>query len=202
VPDRSPGRRIRRRAAGPPWAIPGGTVVKTLYLLRHGKSSWKDRSLADPDRPLNDRGRRAAALMGDYLRREAIQPRLILCSAARRARETLVGLEAMTGDGGVPTLIEEALYMSDPEDLLLRLNRVEDSVPSVMVIGHNPGLQELALTLVGDGGDLGRRIAIKYPTAALAVFTAAVSRWQDLRSGGARLERFIRPKDLQAAGNF
>lgn len=172
--------------------------MKTVYLLRHGKSSWKDRSLPDSDRPLNDRGRRAAALVGEYLHREEIRPGLILCSTARRARETLAGLQTVLGDG-VPALVEEALYLAEPEALLRRLNGVDDSVPSVMVIGHNPGLQELTLVLAGDGGDPRNRIASKYPTAALAVLRAAVPRWRDLRPGGARLERFVRPKDLQSA---
>ena len=113
---------------------------KRLLLLRHAKSSWDDPALADYDRPLAARGRKAAKLIGAYLRREQIRISLVLRSSARRARETL-DLVAASGD----IQIEPELYGASADQLLERLRRVPDEVDAVMLIGHNPAIQDLAV---------------------------------------------------------
>jgi phosphohistidine phosphatase len=115
--------------------------LPTLYLLRHAKSSWDDPGLADFDRPLSRRGRRNAALLAAHLREESIEPELVLCSTARRARETaeLLGLDGVR--------FENDLYGAGRAELARRLTALPHSVASAMMIGHNPGLEGLGHTL-------------------------------------------------------
>jgi phosphohistidine phosphatase len=167
--------------------------VRSLYLLRHGKSSWDDRALADDERPLAQRGRKAAARMAEHLRREGIRPDLILCSTAARAKETLETIGPALED--VPTLAEVGLYAATAETLLARLRRVQDDVGSVMLIGHNPGLQDLATMLASRGQVLGR-LREKYPTCALATLDVGSEAWSKLQPGGAELVGLVTPNDL------
>src|SRR5690349_9772479 len=111
--------------------------MRRLFLLRHAKSSWEDPDLADRDRPLAPRGRRAAKAIGEYVRREGIAPALVLCSSSRRTRETL---DRLGLGGGVPTLIEDELYGASARALLGRLQQVDDGVESVLLVAHNPGI--------------------------------------------------------------
>lgn len=113
--------------------------MKRLYLLRHGKSSWKDTGPRDHDRPLATRGRRAAEAIARHLRDYDLEPELVLCSTARRARETLDRIQSALG---APTVeVEDDVYAASADALLQRLRRVPDTFASVMLIGHNPGLQ-------------------------------------------------------------
>src|SRR5262245_29809534 len=123
--------------------------MATLHLLRHAKSSWDDPALPDHERPLAPRGRRDAKLIADHLLRERIAPELVLCSPALRTRQTL---ELVRPPGTIE--LEDALYGASSEELLARLRTVPGSVESVMLIGHNPGLQDLALDLAAGGGGL------------------------------------------------
>jgi phosphohistidine phosphatase len=171
-------------------------MAKTLHLLRHAKSSWEDPTLADHDRPLAPRGRRASKVIAEYLQRQPNTPRLVLCSSSERTRETLKGISAGLR-GGVEVRIEERLYTAPASGLLERLHEVHARVDSVMLIGHYPALQELALSLAGRGVDLGR-LAEKFPTGGLATLTFRCS-WDDLAPGGAELIAFVTPKELSAA---
>jgi phosphohistidine phosphatase len=175
--------------------------MRTIFLLRHGKSSWKDTSLDDFDRPLAGRGRRAASAMGRFLKSEHIEPALILCSPAARTRETLSLMQEKFGTA-VPIRFEKGIYMAEAPLLLRRLRGLSDSLPSVMIIGHNPSLEQLALLLVGDGGDeeetrLKRLMAEKFPTGTLAEIAAAVEHWHEVAAGCGRLKRFVRGRDLE-----
>lgn len=163
--------------------------------MRHAKSSWEDPGHRDAERPLAPRGRRAARAMAEHLRREGIRPALILCSPARRTHETLeLVAPAMPG---VPTRVEQELYGASDEDLLLRLRELPATVPSVLLIGHNPGLQALAVALTGSGErDALVRLRAKMPTGALATLQAPVSTWRDLGAGGAELVAFVTPREL------
>ena len=167
--------------------------MKRLYLLRHAKSSWQDPGLPDHDRPLAGRGRRAAAAIGLHLRAQGIEPELVLCSTARRARETLERIEPALPTADIR--IEPELYGASAGALLERLRRVADDVDSVMVIGHNPGLQRLALDVARPAPAV-RELDAKYPTAALATLTLADPTWQALERGTAELAAFVRPRDL------
>jgi phosphohistidine phosphatase len=169
--------------------------MKTIWLMRHAKSSWKDSSLPDHERPLAPRGRRAAATMGRHLAEGGIRPALVLCSSALRARETLELLEPALADVAVWT--EDGLYGASGADLLRRLRQLPETAPSVLLIGHNPGLQGIAVGLAG-GGDpvaLGR-LRAKLPTAGLATLSASVRRWKDLEREGAELTAFVVPREL------
>jgi phosphohistidine phosphatase len=171
-----------------------GGSARRVYLLRHAKSSWKDTSLPDRDRPLAGRGRRAAKAIARYLREQDIQPELVLCSTARRARETLDRIEPALVTPAIR--VEGDLYAASADALLERLRSVPDTVESVMLIGHNPGLQELALALARQS-DTVRELEAKYPTAALATLTVLVEGWQELDRETAELVALVRPRDVE-----
>jgi phosphohistidine phosphatase len=126
-------------------------MSKRLYLLRHAKSSWKQPELADHDRPLASRGRRAAKAIARHLRERQIAPELVLCSTARRARETLERIEPALATAAVRR--EPQLYRASADVLFERLRTVPDDVASVMLIGHNPAIEQLALDLLSARSD-------------------------------------------------
>ena len=134
--------------------------------------------------------------MGRYIAEHDLRPAIILCSTAVRTRETLERSgKALTRN--LPTRFEDGLYHAGPSALLDRLRRLDDTLPSAMLIGHNPGLEDLASALAGAGdADPLARMNEKFPTGALAVLDADVEAWKELTPGCARLERFIRPRDL------
>jgi phosphohistidine phosphatase len=161
-----------------------------LYLLRHAKSSWKEHGLADHDRPLAPRGRRAAKAIGRHLRDQGIEPELVLCSSATRARETLERVRLAHAQ------IEPELYGAGADALLARLHEVPPAVASVMLIGHNPGIQQLALLLARPVPEL-QPLEQKFPTAALATLALPGPDWRTLDPGTAELIGFVRPRDLE-----
>jgi phosphohistidine phosphatase len=167
--------------------------MKQLFLLRHAKSSWSESELVGRDRPLAPRGRRALKLIAEHLGREGVTPALVLCSSARRTRETLERTAPTLGEG-IPVQIERELYAASEQRLLERLRAVEDDVESLMLIGHNPGVEQLALSLAGSGQKLAG-LRRKYPTGALATLVFS-GRWGDLQPGRAELTDFVTPKQL------
>jgi phosphohistidine phosphatase len=170
--------------------------MRTLYLLRHAKSSWDNPSLADHDRPLSPRGQRAAARLAEYLRGEHVQPATALCSTANRACQTLE-LIAPALAQSVEVHLEDSLYGATAGELLDRL-RLFGSEDSVLLVGHNPAIRQLALGLAGDGVTSAfENLRAKFPTAALATLTTAAP-WRRLDWGGAFLESFVRPRELGA----
>jgi phosphohistidine phosphatase len=171
--------------------------MKRLYLLRHAKSSWDNPTLADHDRPLAPRGRRAAKLIANHLRRAGIRPELVLCSPSRRTRETLKRIAPSLGKGA-EVRIEPRIYAASAATLLEALHEVPDEVESVMLIGHNPGIQELALSLARLSPESGR-VESKFPTAALATLELDGT-WRELAPGGTELVSFLRPKELSGRG--
>ena len=172
------------------------TPTRRIMILRHAKSSWQDDSLADFDRPLAPRGRRAAAVVGAYLRDERLIPSVVLCSPARRAIETWERVAPFLGIT-VPVRAERDLYIADPKMLLQRLQRLESDISSVMVVGHHTSIDVLAVRLAGagNGPDL-KRMRDKFPTAALAVIDAKLDDWADLSEGAGKLRNFVVPKEL------
>jgi phosphohistidine phosphatase len=171
-------------------------ALRQLLLLRHAKSSWDDPGLSDHSRPLNQRGRAAAAAMRAAMRGLALSPDVVLVSSARRTLQTLEALEPWEE---TPPIIEpmDALYLATAPQLLKVLNGVAETARSVMVIGHNPGLHDLATQLVGTARDArdARRLAEGFPTGAMAEFVIPGA-WRTLAPGGARLHRFVCPRDL------
>ncbi len=175
----------------------GSTVVKNLYILRHAKSSWKDTSLDDFDRPLNKRGRLAGKTIGAYLKKERLTPDLIICSAARRATQTMGLVKKEIGDK-TPSEISRNLYMASAEEIIRILWGIDDKIETAMVIAHNPGVEYLALSLTGDGdGDAWQRMNAKFPTAGLAILTFDLKNWSNITQGGARLIKFVCPREIK-----
>ncbi|MBN1261956.1 MAG: histidine phosphatase family protein [Anaerolineae bacterium] len=146
-------------------------MSKTLLILRHAKSSWKDDALADHDRPLSGRGLRDAPRMGRLLRKVNLEPELILSSTAKRARKTVAAVADESGYGGDIRYMPD-LYHADPLTFIEILRDVPDAVACVMVVGHNPGLELLLETLTGDWERL--------PTGALAQVSLPIAHWNQL----------------------
>jgi phosphohistidine phosphatase len=167
--------------------------MKRLYLLRHAKSSWDDPALADHDRPLAPRGRRAATAMAEHFRRKGVGPELVLCSTSRRTRQTLKRIAPGLGKNA-EVAIQPELYAASAADLLKVLHEVPDEVESVMLIGHNPAIQDLALSLARSGPEIAR-VRSKFPTAALATLKLDGS-WRELTPGSAELVSLVKPKEL------
>jgi phosphohistidine phosphatase len=167
--------------------------MHTLYLLRHAKSSWEDSSLADRDRPLAPRGRRDSKRIAEHLLANGTEPELVLCSTAERARATLELLRPSLACSAID--LEDELYGASADTLLERLRLVPDEVSSVMLIGHNPALQDLALLLAKDGAEL-ERLEAKFPTAALATLALTSATWAQLSLGEAVLADWVVPKQL------
>jgi phosphohistidine phosphatase len=170
-----------------------------LLLLRHAKSSSDDSRLDDRDRPLSQRGHRAAAAMRQAMHDLGLAPDLVLVSPARRTLQTLDALEPWD-DTPLQEQIE-ALYLADPAQLIGVLHDVPETVRSTLLIGHNPGLHDLAQALIAGAQvtDAARRLAGGYPTGALAEFAVA-GPWSRLAAGGGRLTRFITPRELERSG--
>ena len=166
-----------------------------LSIFRHAKSSWDDPSLDDFDRPLGPRGLKAAPRMGRFMQERDVCPELVLCSPAKRTRETLALVAEMLGHPRADYPAE--LYLGEPEALLDAIRRTQAGVSHLMLIGHNPGLQSLALELQGPGnGEGSKTLPSKFPTGGLAVMTFAVERWTEIERGKGRLELFMTPKRL------
>ena len=169
---------------------------RTLVLFRHAKSAWPD--VPDHERPLASRGIRAAPVMGRWLRDAGLVPDLVLCSTARRARETWQF--AQTGLAAAPTVsFEDRIYGEDAAELLALIREVPPATGTLLLIGHNPAIEDLALMLAAPSpgpGDL-ERMRAKFPTAAIAVLRFGGT-WHDLAPGRARLTAFVTPGDLGA----
>jgi phosphohistidine phosphatase len=169
-------------------------VVKRLFLLRHAKSSWDDPSLADHDRPLAPRGRKAAKLIASHMKDERLEPSIVLCSSALRARQTWeIAAPAFSKRTAVE--IEPELYEAGNEELMSRLQRIPSEALSVLLIGHNPAMENLVLTLASEGAQL-QLIREKFPTAALAVLEARINDWENLEPAAAQLADFVTPRLL------
>ncbi len=170
--------------------------MRRLILMRHAKSAWGDPELADKDRPLNQRGRLAAALMGAWLRENGLIPDAALISDARRARETWAGV-ARELDAPVDARELPALYHADPDTLLEALRSAPADARTVLVIGHEPGLSAFLRRIVeGTPGAGARRAFDKFPTGAVAALTFAAPDWSGIDVRSARFDRFVVPKDL------
>jgi phosphohistidine phosphatase len=168
-------------------------VSPTLYLLRHAKSSWTDPALPDHERPLARRGRRACKLIAAHLRAERIAPALVLCSSAVRTRETLEGI-APALPGATELRVDGALYGASASDLLTILRALPEDLDAVLLIGHDPGMHDLTLSLARPGA-LRDEVRPKFPTAALATLTLTTS-WAAAAPGTADLTAFVTPRGL------
>jgi phosphohistidine phosphatase len=174
--------------------------MKRLILLRHAKS-LQDDAKKDKDRPLNARGRADAPRMGSYMHRRRYLPQLVLCSSARRTVETweLVGPEL---EAAVPSRFPDALYLASAETIANLVQGTDDHVSTLLVIGHNPGLEECAQTLARKPQNATEReyeagLRAKFPTCALAVLDFGAADWREVTAASGVLVDFARPKDLK-----
>lgn len=174
--------------------------MKTLTLLRHAKSSWDDAVARDFDRPLNARGQKAAVTVGRHMRGERLSFDHVVASPAVRIVETVEQVEIGYGSDLAPAW-DRRVYLASASSLLDVVHELPDGADSALLIGHNPGLEDLILMLIPDrAGDLLRdSVEEKFPTAALATMTFDVDRWEDVKASGGTLVRFTRPRDLDPA---
>jgi len=170
--------------------------MKRLTLLRHAKSGDDGTVARDFDRPLNAKGRRAARAIGRYMRDQALRFDAVIASPALRVVETLEEVEAVHGLGPA-TSWDKRLYLATPDELLDVVHRASKEAETILLVGHNPGLEQLVLRLVPHGADGARGdVEVKYPTASLAEMIFPVERWDQVAEGGGDLTRFVRPRDL------
>jgi phosphohistidine phosphatase len=168
--------------------------MKTLTLLRHAKSTWNDPVAIDFDRPLNKKGRRAAHTIGRALKDEGLRFDRVLASPALRVIETLDDVADGYGSK-LDRQYDKRIYLASPAVLLDVIHEADDEADRIMIVGHNPGLERLALMLT-DGEGLRSEVAVKYPTATVAEISLPVQHWRDVSEGIGTLIRFIRPRDL------
>jgi phosphohistidine phosphatase len=161
--------------------------MKTLYLLRHAKSSWKDSGVRDFDRPLNESGREDAPLVGQLIRRKKLRVDLLLCSPAARARET-AALVTQSARLSAELLYDERIYEADVARLLEVVAQAGESAEALMVVGHNPGMERLLTFLTAEVRPMS--------TAALACVALDAEKWGELREHVGRLEWLVRPDEL------
>lgn len=168
---------------------------KRLILFRHAKSEWPE-GVADHDRPLSDRGKKAAPVMGVYLDKNRILPDLVLVSTARRAQDTWARLSRAM-KVMPPVRNSREVYEAPCERLLEVIRGIDPDVRTLMIVGHNPGLEDLAKRLMQDaGGEAGDRLRQKFPTAAIAMLSFDLDNWQDIAPASGSLDRFVTPKSV------
>jgi phosphohistidine phosphatase len=170
--------------------------MKRLTLLRHAKSGDDGTVARDFDRPLNAKGRRAARAIGRYMRDQALHFDAVIASPALRVVETLEEVESVYSLGRA-TSWNKHLYLATPDELLDAVHQAPAEAETILLVGHNPGLEQLVLRLVPHGADGARGdVEVKYPTASLAEMSFPIDRWDQVTEGGGDLMRFVRPRDL------
>lgn len=171
--------------------------MKRLTLLRHAKSSWDDPVSRDFDRPLNKRGARAALTIGQYARDHGMHFDHLIASPAVRVVETL---DHFLEGYGKPVEVnwDRRIYLASSATLMDVLREAPDEAESLLLVGHNPGMEDLILSLVPDDGSSALRddVEVKFPTASLAVMEVKLDRWENLGADSASLASFTRPRDL------
>ncbi|MFO1240326.1 MAG: histidine phosphatase family protein [Sphingomonadaceae bacterium] len=174
--------------------------MKTLTLFRHGKSGWDSPVSRDFDRPINERGSKGSKLIGEHALTLGLHWDHVVSSPAVRCTETLDAFWDGYGHILHPNW-DRRIYLASGATLLDVVHELPDDANKVMMCGHNPGLEDLALMLVPDvrGDELRDELEAKFPTASLAELQFNVEKWQDIREGTAHITRFIRPRDLDAS---
>jgi phosphohistidine phosphatase len=168
--------------------------MKSLTLLRHAKSGWDDPIKRDFDRPLNPRGRRAARTVGREMRSLGLAFDRVVASPARRVVETIE--EVAHNFGALAPAYDERIYLATLATLVELVRETPEEVERLLLVGHNPGLEELALFLAGSDGSLRSEVEIKYPTGTLAEIELPAAHWSDIGEGEGKIARFVRPRDL------
>jgi phosphohistidine phosphatase len=160
--------------------------MKTLFVLRHAKSSWENPDLADFERPLNSRGLDAARFIGTLIYDRNLEPEIIVSSPAKRAKQTAVLVKELAGISK-SIVFDERIYEASPLTLFNLIREFDDKYDSVLIVGHNPGFENLVRSLTGE--------TVSMPTAALARINLDIAKWSDVETGANELEFLIRPKE-------
>jgi phosphohistidine phosphatase len=170
--------------------------MKRLAILRHAKSSWDEPGLDDFNRPLNERGWKAARRMGREFKHRGMRFDIVLASPAARVRETIDGIQEHF-DFAASIRFEPKLYHATSNTLLSLIHKLDHDVDAPLLVGHNPGLERLLVELTRDDRDgLRQRIAGKYPTGAFAVVELPASQWKDVAPGSGEIVELMLPKEL------
>ena len=170
--------------------------MKRLAILRHAKSSWDDPGLDDFNRPLNERGRKAARRIGRELKQRGMKFDLVVASAAARVRETIDAVQEKY-DFAAPIQFEPRLYGASEAALLELVRALSEEVKAPLIVGHNPGLEQLIADLAEDDAQgLRQRVAGKFPTGALAIIELPAKRWAEVEPASGKIVELILPKEL------
>lgn len=162
--------------------------MKTLYILRHAKSSWDNPDWSDFERPLNERGLRTAPFMGELMIKNNFTPEIVISSPATRARQTAeLVIKEMKSEADIN--FDERIYEASPRQLLEVASDIHDAYNIAMLVGHNPGFENLVRILTGNIESM--------PTAALAVVDLEIDSWKEINSESGSLRKIIRPKEEQ-----
>ena len=174
--------------------------MKTLGLFRHAKSDWQDQRARDFDRPLNKRGRKGAALMGEHIRDHGLKWDRIIASPAVRVTQT-IDIAAKSAGSSPPVNWDRRIYLASSDTLLDILREQKGNLGAIMMVGHNPGLEDLIFDLVPDDGSSPLRdiVEMKFPTATFAVLELDIDKWEDVAEGCGKLVHLVRPRDLDSA---
>ena len=160
--------------------------MKTLFVLRHAKSSWENPDWSDFERPLNSRGLDAARFIGELIYERALQPQIIVSSPAKRAKQTAILVKEIA-EVSKPVKFDERIYEASPHALFNLIREFDEKWESVLIVGHNPGFENLVRMLTTE--------AVSMPTAALARINLDIENWHDLETNSNELEFLIRPKE-------
>lgn len=173
--------------------------MRRLMLLRHAKAELFDPPARDHERPLTSRGREAAKKIGAYMTRHGLEPDLVLCSTAKRARETLeLAADSFTRSPRI--VFDPVIYQGDAPELLNLVRRTGGKIHSLLLVGHNPSMQAFAELLVASGDvDTRQRLLEKFPTGGLAVIDVPLDDWAKIHPHSGRLDRFVTPRLLETA---
>lgn len=160
--------------------------MKTLFILRHAKSSWDFSELSDFKRPLNDRGEKAAPFMGELMKKKNYLPDLIVASPAERAKQTAMSVKE-SAESDAKIRFDERIYEASPQSLIYLISEIDDEIDSLMIVGHNPGFENLVKILSGENK--------RMPTAALAVIELDIENWNEIKANCGELKEFLIPKE-------
>ncbi|SRR5579883_1549792 len=179
--------RLLTRSGTSPCLCEVNETMKNLILLRHAKSSWDEPALSDFDRPLNNRGKKAAPIIGKLMKERQLKPDLILCSPSKRTKQTAkLVLDSAKLD--LDVTFDKGIYEASTSKLLNILKSQEATAESILMIGHNPGLEDLLTELTG--------CHEHFPTAALANIVLDIENWKGIKYGAGELKWIVRPKEI------
>jgi phosphohistidine phosphatase len=170
--------------------------MKTIFLLRHAKSSWDDVRLDDFDRPLSSRGIKSCKKMGKYLKKNRLIPDIVYCSSAIRAKQTWELVNRIV-EKKENVIYEDSLYMSDFSNFINIIKKTKNNFKNLMIVSHNPGIENLALELSKDkNNEIYEKINIKFPTGALIIINFNLNNWSKVDCKKGKLYEFVKPKEL------